>query len=151
MRHNLRKAYLTGFTLVELVTVIAISLVMLTIANLSFTNLGPLRLEGEARRMASDLAWLRQRAVAESTTYTATIDPATDSYVIRNGAGAIVKTERLAADITSVVPGPNQVSFTYPIAYLAARPVKVITLVQQGGGRQRQITFSGETGAVRLQ
>ncbi len=80
-----------GFTLVELITAIAVLAVITVIAgmNLHAYTLNK-NLKSAARDIAADFFRCKQRAVSESTTYRISFDVAGGSYTIQPGTSAAV-------------------------------------------------------------
>jgi prepilin-type N-terminal cleavage/methylation domain-containing protein len=155
-----------GFSLSELIVVIAIVAVMSAVAMASFTALTGDRLVGDGRKIVNDLCWLRQMAVAGRQyltspvrrQYIAVFDTANNSYTLfydlNNNGAADPATERIktqglssGVDLVSVTPLPAQISFYYPQA--AITQTKTITLTSQG--KTRQVRVFGNTGYIRMQ
>ncbi len=106
-----------GITIIELIVVIAIIAVLAGASMLSFTSLIGARLDADARKIMSDLCWVRQMSVATHQNYIVDFDPVNERYTIYRGSIAFnnqVKLQNLTADLVSVVPGPAQITFSFP-------------------------------------
>ena len=138
-----------GFTLIELVIVVAIIAVISAGALISLSTIGPKRLEAEARKIVSDLCWARQMAVAIHQNYIVDFEPVNERYIIYRGSvdpANEIKRQNLEVDLVSVVPLPAQLQFNFP---RGTSQSKQINLSYQG--RTKQVLVFGETGYVRLQ
>jgi len=82
---DLREA---GYSLVELVTVVAIVGIMAAIAVPTFINIMPkIRLGGAVQTLANEIALSRMAAIAKSTEYQVVFDTAGESYSLRQFVG----------------------------------------------------------------
>ncbi|MEK6683286.1 MAG: GspH/FimT family pseudopilin [Nitrospirota bacterium] len=72
-----------GFSLIEIMIVMAVTVILSGLASVSFVSQLPhLRLNNAARDLVSDLRWARQLALAERQTVSVVLDPETDRYRI---------------------------------------------------------------------
>jgi prepilin-type N-terminal cleavage/methylation domain-containing protein len=92
LRANRKDRGIKGFTLVEMVIVIAIIAVLLTIAPSMFTAFQQrTNLREAAGALAEDMKLAKQRAVAENVNYTITFDVSNNSYIIQGGTYNVQK------------------------------------------------------------
>lgn len=90
-----------GFTLVELLVVLAITAILVTIAAPSFTEqFARRRIEGVATDLNADLQFARTQAVANGGTVRL-MTLSTTQYVVRNAANVDLKTVDLPTGITA--------------------------------------------------
>lgn len=90
-----------GFTLVELLVVLAITAILVTIAAPSFTEqFARRRIEGVATDLNTDLQFARTQAVANGGTVRL-MTLSTTQYVVRNAANVDLKTVDLPTGITA--------------------------------------------------
>lgn len=140
---------LKGFSLIELMVVIAIIAVMAGASIVSFSSLTGSRLEADARKMVADLCWARQMAVATHQDYIVDFDLVNTKYTIYRGSIAVaneVKEQNLTATITSVLPVPTQITFSFPSG---VAQTKQVNLNYQG--KTKQIVTFANTGYVKIQ
>lgn len=78
-----------GFSLVELVVVVAIGGLLLALAFNGSSLSANRRLTGMARKLAGDMRMVEQRARTERTCYRIVFDPAGESYSIHRYDGAV--------------------------------------------------------------
>jgi Tfp pilus assembly protein FimT len=138
-----------AFTTVEIVIVITIIAIISVLAVVSFSTISPKRLEAEARKIISDLCWVREMAVAGHQNYFVVFDTLNEQYEIYRGSinpNNQVKFENLEVDLVSVTPAPAQLQFSFP---LGTTQSKQINLSYQG--RAQQVRVFGETGYVRME
>lgn len=117
-----------GFTLIELIIVMAISAIMMTIVVNSFSRYTRERSAQQAAYLLSrDLRLARARAIGSRQPVALVVDPSTRSYVIRERGGTVVARRTFAAgselmiasislglDGDSVVFGPQGVALEMP-------------------------------------
>ena len=97
---NIRKKW--GFTLIELIIVIAILSIVLAIAAPNFTAYRDnTNLREAARDISSDIQLYKQRAVSENVQYSITFNSGTNDYVIKRVA-ALVGTKQVGAGNSSI-------------------------------------------------
>ncbi|MFH1507420.1 MAG: prepilin-type N-terminal cleavage/methylation domain-containing protein [Candidatus Omnitrophota bacterium] len=58
-----------SFTLIEVITVLAIMTILTSVVVVSISSLSGLKLEAEAKKLVSDIAWARQLAMSEHSIY----------------------------------------------------------------------------------
>jgi prepilin-type N-terminal cleavage/methylation domain-containing protein len=106
---NKRLTNKSGFTMTELVVVIAIIGITLAIAIPSFLTYRPtMRLKGAARDITTTLQWARMKAVSENNRMEIQFSPATKSYTIYDddnsdgdvSADTAIRTSTLPDDIS---------------------------------------------------
>jgi len=78
-----------GFSMLEMLVVLAILAVAMTLAFNGRSALGDRNLTGMARKIETDLRMLEQRARTERTCYRVDFDPAADTYAAYRYHGAI--------------------------------------------------------------
>ena len=91
-----------AITLAELVTVIAIAGIITGIAMLSMAVLPTRRLQGEARRIVTDLAWVREMASSTHSDYCVRFE--SSAYEVYRGtcsSGTFLSRDSLQVSITS--------------------------------------------------
>ncbi len=148
-----------GFSLTELIVVLAIIAVISGLGLASFSALSGDRLEADARKLVNDLSWLRQMAAAGNQyipagsrqNYIAVFNTANETYTIYQASinpNNLIKTQNLSpgVNLVSVVPPPARVTFSFP---QGAAQDKTITLTSQG--KTKTVSVFGNTGYVRLQ
>jgi type IV fimbrial biogenesis protein FimT len=97
-----------GFTMVELLIVMAIAAVLASLAAPSFSELfARRRLEGAATDLSTDLHFARSQAVSDRAQVT--LVTTGTQYTITNAAGATLKTVVLPANVTAT----NAVTVVY--------------------------------------
>ena len=91
-----------GFSLIELLTVLAIMAILAAIAVPTYRAIGPnLSLNAAARDMASDLRYAQQLSVTEQNIYSVVFNISQNSYQIKNSAsGSVVKNVSLSQQLT---------------------------------------------------
>ena len=139
-----------GFTLVEMLVVIAIAAIMLGAGVYYISALNPRKVETEAIKLISELNRVRQAALGRHQNYTVTFDTAADSYRISSESADELQTNSLAADLTSVMDfsgGPvNQTLFYYPKGTSQDRIINLTC-----GGISRRIRLFPQTGYARME
>lgn len=144
-----KKEKMKGFTLIELVIVVAIVAIITVAGLISFSIFIPRRLEAEARKIISDLCWARELAVASHRNYIVVFEPDNERYIIYRDSvagGNEIKRQSLEVDLVSLVPSTNQITFYFPKGDTRS---KEINLSYQGN--PKRIIVFGETGYVRMQ
>ena len=74
MRHN------DAFTLIELITILVIVGILAVAIVVSTTAKGPIRLEAACQRLASDLRYMQQMAMAEQVRFGISLDTSQETY-----------------------------------------------------------------------
>lgn len=154
-----RKMFQAGFSLIELIVVIAIIAIISGLGLSSFSTLSGDKLEGDARKIVNNLSWLRQMAVAGTQyipagsrqNYIAAFDTVNETYTIYQGSinpNNLIKSQNLSpgVNLVSVLPLPAQLTFSFP---QGTAQDKTITLNSQG--KTRTVSVFGNTGYVRIQ
>lgn len=140
-----------GFTLVELLIVLAVTAILATLAAPSFTDqFARRRIEGVATEMSTDLHFARTQAVANRGAVSV-MTLSNTQYVVRNAAGVDLKTVNLPAGITAT----NAVTVAYdplrgmatvtngPIDLTSTRTTAQVRLDVNAMGRVNLCTPSG--------
>ena len=139
-----------GFTLVEMLVVIAIAAIMLGAGVYYLSALNPRKVEAEAIKLISELNRARQAALGRHQNYTLTFDLAEDSYQISSASSDERQTNSLAVDLVSVTDfsgsPENQLVFYYPKGIAQDR---IISL--SSSGLIRRVRVFSETGYVRIE
>jgi len=137
-----------GFTLIEIMVVLAIIGVLTGVIGVSFSSLSPKQLDAQARELASDLAAVRDLAVARHHDHTVAFDTVNLRYEVYRGdplTGTLLDTEQM--DIGGVALNPAALTtLTFEALYGTTQDL-VITLTHRG--RTRQVTVFGQTGYIR--
>lgn len=155
-----KRLYMPGFTVTELIVVIAIIAVMSAASLFSFTTLLGERLEADARKIVSDLTWARQTAVAAHINYIIDFDLVNERYTVYrdlniNGtpeANEEIQKRALTADLASFTDlsgtpvVPQRITFSFPSGTAQDR---IVNLSYQT--RTRQVYVYGNTGCVKMQ
>lgn len=135
-----------GFTLVELIAVIAIVAAVSGLALASFSTLSGDRLTADARKIASDLCWARQLAVTTHQNYV--VDFSAANYSIYRGSVAPnnqIKNQNLYTGVT-LSAAPAQLTFSFP---QGTTQNGSIALSSQG--KIRTVVTFANTGYVNIQ
>ena len=146
---NRRLGYVRAGTLIELMVVIAIIGVLAAASLLSFTTLAGERLEADTRKVAADLCWARHMAVATHQNYIVDFDIVNERYVIYRGSIAVnnqLKSQNLIVDLVSVIPGPAQITFSFPQGTASTQQINL-----GFQGKAKQVNVFGNTGYVKIQ
>ena len=123
-----------GFTLVELMVVLAVAMVLLAVSVPSFfSTTARARLEGAVNELAIDLQYARSEAVRERAAVTLAVSANGGGYTITN-ATATIKTVSLPRGVA--------LSPSATVAYDALRGMAAATSIDG--------TVSGLSGAVRV-
>jgi len=144
-----------GFTLIEVIVVIIIIVVMTVISLASFSQLAPKRLSAEARKMVSDLAWVRQMAVATHNDYIIHFDTSAERYKVYRGSVSPaneVKNVLLGVDLYSVSPGTDLRFCTFSDSNpQAGKADNDFTITLKREGKQKIISVYQGTGYIKVQ
>lgn len=156
MRKNLPAR---GFSLVELLVVVAIIAVMAAVSMVSFSSLTGNRLTADTRKIVTDLCWVRQLALSGHQNFVNTgrqnyivdFDTVNERYTVYWGSIAPnnqIKTQIFSPgiDLVSITPSA-QVTFSYPQG--SASAATTITLSAQG--KTKAVQVFAATGYVRIQ
>jgi prepilin-type N-terminal cleavage/methylation domain-containing protein len=138
-----------GFTLVEMLIVIAILGIVLGIAAPNFTRYRDnANLKEAARDISSDIQLYKQRAIAENTNYEITFSG--NTYDVNKGATPVVRGKRIGANNAAIV-----ISSPYPGGKIeletrgTLKPSGELRLKHSRRGSEATITTS-LTGRVRV-
>ena len=138
-----------GLTLAEIVIVVAVMGLLMGITMLSISLLFSRQLDGDARKLSSDICWAREMTLSKHDNHTVTIDTAAEKYTITDSAGNVVRpAQALKVDIAS---SPNTITFQAPYGTAVLNPAgsTLITLTKES--RQKQIGIRTETGYVKIE
>jgi type IV fimbrial biogenesis protein FimT len=158
----MNKVSIRGFSLIELMVVIAVMSVLFTVATSSFVKFRKnINLRNAARAIASDFAHLKQKAVAESVHYKIKLSPGSNSYMIIKGGSMGVSSEydemdavtKSVKDLSNNVVIASDPAPTYPSAQVVFQPrgttsAGTIVLVNDIGSKAQIV--SNLTGRVRV-
>ncbi len=148
----------SGFTLVELTMVVAITAVIASIAVPRFFNSATrYKLDAAARRLTGDIEYAQQEAIASSSSRTLTFNYLARTYTIsrldENGDNVVIST-------VSLNEGPYQTSaLAASIAGNASNPIKFDgfgkpngagTIQLRNGTDRKVITLDGVTGRMSV-
>lgn len=140
-----------GLTLVEMLVVIAISGMLGAFSIVSCTEYFHHRVEAEARKLASDLIWARQEAMARREAFYVDFDTGNATYVISN-AGAEWKRRHVAANIVAVTDLSGVPYVPSSITFAATNGTCSGTLVNLTWGAQsRSVLIYGGSGYIKVQ
>ncbi|MCL6582924.1 MAG: prepilin-type N-terminal cleavage/methylation domain-containing protein [bacterium] len=101
----------TGFTILEIMTVLAILSILIAMAGPGLLNMMPMiRLNNATQGIVNDLQFARMRSITTSKEYRLNFDPSTESYRIEEGdrsegsswPGSLVDLERRLNDQSSM-------------------------------------------------
>ena len=153
-----KMGFRTGFTLIELMVVIAIIATLSALSMVSFSSLTGNRLTLDARAIAADLCWMRQMAVAKHRNQIVVFDTSSESYTLYDDldtdstpdANEEIKRRTLSVgiDVSSVIPS-LQFYFVFPQGNTSSAGTTTITLNAQG--KTRTVQVFNNTGYVRVQ
>lgn len=146
-----------GFTLVELVVVVAVVAVAAAIAVPRYTSsLSRYRADMAARRIAADLGMARNRAKVQGATQTVVFTPTTETYTLPGVAGldnpsatytVVISSDPYKADLVSAsFGGSATASFN---GYGA--PAAGGSVVVQAGSTQKTVLLDANTGEAKVQ
>lgn len=79
-----------GFTLAELIIVLVIISIIAAIAVPMYSSAAGVQLKTAANVIASDLEYAKSMAISTGQTYQVVFDTATESYSMKNSAGAVI-------------------------------------------------------------
>jgi prepilin-type N-terminal cleavage/methylation domain-containing protein len=103
------RSHLSGFTMIELMVVLAVTVILVTLVVPSFTDqLARRRLEGATTELSSDLQYARSQAVSNNATTTLATNAGGTQYTITSG-GTTYKTVTLDSQL-NITPS---VTITY--------------------------------------
>jgi prepilin-type N-terminal cleavage/methylation domain-containing protein len=140
-----------GFTLIEIIIVVVVMSIMMGITMLSIALFFTRQLDGDTRKLLSDICWAREMTLSKHDNHTVTINTAAESYTIADSSGNVVRpTQTLKVSIASA---PNTITFQVPLATAVANPASspLITITLTREGRQKQIGIRTETGYAKIE
>jgi prepilin-type N-terminal cleavage/methylation domain-containing protein len=142
----------SGFTIIELMVVIAIVGILSVTIGISFSLTPTKIVAAEAQKLVANLAWARQMALAQSTDHIVDFDLANTAYTIYEGAivaSNAIATKNMDLDSVSITPSPDSITFSF-VHVVGTSPDeddKVITLTK--GGVTESIEVFAETGCIQ--
>jgi type IV fimbrial biogenesis protein FimT len=143
----MRRKSVSGFTLIEMMIVIAIIAILTAIAAPNFSNyMIQRRLNGAARQVMSDLMWARMQAVSKNNNFKITFSG--NSYTIENVAtGETTPTKDIRTDYYDVSFSDisNNPIFS-PRGTASA--LATITLTNAGGSKSVCVAITGRVKVV---
>lgn len=141
-------------TLVETVVVIAITVILAGVLLTSYANIITRNVEADARRIVSDLGWVRQLAVSTHTDYCIRFN-ANDYQIYTNTCGVsanLMKRQNL--DVPIINPGtPFDLTYSSPrgTASSSASVSNVLTITLTRDNRTKNVLVFENTGYVKMQ
>ena len=135
-----------GLTLIELMVAIVITALLSAGILTSFAGLSVHHVEADARKLAADIAWAREMAMARNQNHILVLDAANDQYIVYRGSIAAanqLKQQALTSDLTTT----GQITFNAPNGLSATDWQIILTK----GSSSRQIDVYRTTGFVRIQ
>lgn len=142
-----------GFSLIELVVVVAIIAIISASLVISFSSLSGTRLDAEARKIVTDISWARARAAAMHTHQAISFDPVNRRYsVFRSPTGTtadftdsnLLKRVMVGVSLSLIqtslwiysprgnISGPDTITLDY-------------------GGRSKRVKVFSDTGHARIE
>ncbi|MDD4907946.1 MAG: prepilin-type N-terminal cleavage/methylation domain-containing protein [Candidatus Omnitrophica bacterium] len=140
---------LKGFTLAEIITVVLIMSMLMGITMFSISLIFTRQLDGDTRKLLSDICWAREMTLSRHNDHTVAINTTAESYTITDSAGTVVRPAQvLKVNISSA---PATITFQAPSGSALLNPAgsTLITLTKEG--RQKQIGIRVETGYVKIE
>lgn len=142
-KNNARRA--RGFTLVELIAVIAIITIISGSVMVSYVQLDRRSLDGEVQKFLSDFYLARKLTVNTRERHNITFSNDGKGYVLENGSNVIVRRSGLRSQADS---DPLDIVLSPPRGNVSSGPDKVVFSL---GGRQKNITVNKDSGTLDLQ
>jgi len=139
-----------GFTLIEIIVSITLMAILMAVAVPDlWKSYGHYKLEAAARRLASDIRAVQQRAVSEEQAepaYRIVFNPFTDSYRVRLALNTLETIEMPPGiEIESVNLHNHSVTFT-----AKGSPIPAGTIVITNHWERREVRIVPVTGRVRI-
>jgi prepilin-type N-terminal cleavage/methylation domain-containing protein len=142
----------TGFTLVELLVVLAILGIMSVVVIPSLNRwMDNYRVRTATRQLATDMQFARMNAVSQNRTYMVTVNPTTNQYVISTGGVQVGPTRDLGSPASpyyvkgaslQIVTGANPLVVTFS-SLGTASPTGVARITVNGFVRNVTVDPSG--------
>ena len=138
-----------GFTVVEIIIVVAIMSTLSGIAILSISLIFSRQLDGDARKLLADIYWTREMTASKHTDYIFSINTSDKSYTVTDSGGNTIRTtQRLKSDITAA---PATITFQAPFATAALNPAGASLITLRNNTKQKSIRLYTETGYAKIQ
>jgi type II secretory pathway pseudopilin PulG len=143
----------TATTLIELITAVAVLMILGGTVLISFNTIDHRRLEVESRALLSEINLARAYTVSRHDNYIIDFDLAADSYSIYRGSidpNNLVNRHIFQVDLVSVTDysGNPQTSLTFFFPRGNAQS-RIVTLSRSG--RSRVVNITDETGYARIE
>jgi Tfp pilus assembly protein PilE len=153
MSKNDRYTKRTGTSLVELVVVIAIVSIVIAVAGVSYSTLNAPQLDTNARKIASDITWAKERAITIHQHHAIRFNTANKSYAIyKTPTGTTA--DIVPANLLKTAFVDMSMSLILTDLWIYAPKgntfgTAAVTLTRSG--KTRIISISRETGNVKIQ
>ncbi len=134
-----------GFTLVELIAVIAIITIMSGSVMVSYVQLDRRALDGEVQKFVADFYLARKLTVNTREWYNITFRSDGKGYVLQNGTRVIVRRSGLRSKANAT---PSIIAFSPPRGNVSSGPDRVVFGL---AGRQKNATVNKDSGTLDLQ
>jgi prepilin-type N-terminal cleavage/methylation domain-containing protein len=137
-----------GLTFLELIVVLVVLAVVSTAGLVSFSQIDDRKLDSEARRIVSDICWVRELAMNTHKNYVINFDGINNSYEIYDSVVPSVKLRKtdLQVSFDTTFPLPMPLYFN---GYWGIGPEVDYHLIRNG--KVKRITVFGATGYVKVE